>query len=77
MFKMGSHDPFEYLKHKKGWESNCQFDSRPVKVTNHSDFLACRWRVTYRWKALNKTTTLLQTSPQSELCTQSIKNEQL
>jgi len=73
MFKMGLHDPFEYLKHKKGRESNCQFDSRPLKVANHPDFLACRWRVTYRWKALNEATTLLQTSPQSEVCTQSIK----
>jgi hypothetical protein len=44
---------------KKDWESNCefdsrQFDSRPLKVSNHPDFLACRWRVTYRWKVLNE-----------------------
>jgi hypothetical protein len=58
MSKMGSHDPFGNLKHKlwqkKGRESNCQFDFRPLKVGNGLDFLACRWRVTCRWKALNK-----------------------
>jgi hypothetical protein len=25
-----------------------------TKVKNRHDFLACRWRATYRWKALNK-----------------------
>jgi hypothetical protein len=39
---------------KKSWESNCQFDSQPLKVRNRLDFLACRWRATYRWKALDK-----------------------
>jgi hypothetical protein len=39
---------------KKGRESNWQFDSRPLKVKNHPNFLACRWRATYHWKALNK-----------------------
>ncbi len=39
---------------KKGWESNCQFDSRPLKVKNRPDFLACRWCVTYRSKALDE-----------------------
>jgi hypothetical protein len=39
---------------KKGRESNWQFDSRPWKVANWFDSLACRWRVTRRWKALNK-----------------------
>jgi hypothetical protein len=39
---------------KKGWESNCQFDSRPLKVKNWPNFLACRWRATYHWKALNE-----------------------
>ncbi len=47
MFKMGSHDPFKHFKpsygQKKGQESNCQFDSRPLKVGNCSDFLACKW----------------------------------
>ncbi len=54
---MGSHDPFGYLKHKlwpkEGRESNCQFDSWPLKVGNHFDLLACRWHVTYRWKAID------------------------
>ncbi len=39
---------------KKGRESNCQFDSQPLKVNNHLNFLAHRWRVTYCWKALNE-----------------------
>jgi hypothetical protein len=39
---------------KKGRESNCQFDSWPIKVRNQPDFRACRWRATYCWKALNK-----------------------
>ncbi len=38
----------------KGQESNWQFDSQPLKVRSHSNFLACRWRETYRWKALDK-----------------------
>jgi len=36
----------------KGRESNCQLDSRPLKVENHPDFLACRWPDTYCLKAL-------------------------
>ncbi len=59
---MGSHDPFGYLKHKlwpkekieKGWESNWQIDSRPLKVRNHLDLLACRWCATYHWKTIDK-----------------------
>ncbi len=39
---------------KKGWESNWQFDSHPLKVENSPDFLACRWRATYRWKDLDE-----------------------
>jgi hypothetical protein len=39
---------------KKGRKSIWQFDSWPLKVGNHLNFLACRWCVTYRWKALNK-----------------------
>jgi hypothetical protein len=34
---------------KKGWESNCQFDSRPKKVGNWPNLNA-----TYRWKALDE-----------------------
>jgi hypothetical protein len=39
---------------KKGRESNWQFLSRPLKVRNHCDFLMCRWRATYCWKALDE-----------------------
>jgi hypothetical protein len=39
---------------KKSQESNCQFDSRPLKVENRPNFLAWRWRETYRWKDLDK-----------------------
>jgi hypothetical protein len=39
---------------KKSRESNWQFDSWPLKVENHPDFLAWRWCATYHWKALNK-----------------------
>jgi len=58
MSKMGLHDPFGHLKHKlwpkKGRESNWQFDSQPLKVGNHPDFLACRWHATYHSKALDE-----------------------
>jgi len=58
MSKMGLHDPFKFLNisygQKKGWESNCQFDFRPLKVKNRPNFLVCRWRATYGWKAFNK-----------------------
>jgi hypothetical protein len=47
---MGSHDPFDQMK---GWESKWQFNSQPLKVGNRPDFLACRWRATYCWKALD------------------------
>jgi hypothetical protein len=39
---------------KKSWESNWQFDSRPLKVGNQPDLLSWRWRATYRLKALDK-----------------------
>jgi hypothetical protein len=55
---MGLHDAFGYLNisygQKKGWELNCQFYSRPLKAKNRPNFLACRWRATYCWKALNE-----------------------
>jgi hypothetical protein len=44
---------------EKGWKSNCQFDSQPLKVENRPDFLACKWRGTYHWKALKRAITLL------------------
>jgi hypothetical protein len=55
---MGSHDPFGHLKYKfcqkKGKESNCQFDSQPLKVENRPDFLACKWHGIYHWKDLDE-----------------------
>ncbi len=39
---------------KKGRKSNWQFDSWPLKVKNHPNFLMCRWHATYHWKALDK-----------------------
>jgi hypothetical protein len=55
---MGLHDPFKDLKHKlwskEGLESNWEFDSRPLKVGNRPDFLACRWHATYCWKVVNE-----------------------
>jgi hypothetical protein len=39
---------------KKGWESNWQFDSHPLKVKNRPNFLVCRWRATYHWKTFNE-----------------------
>ncbi len=39
---------------KKGQKSNCQFDSRPLKVRNRFDFLACMLRATYHWKDLKE-----------------------
>jgi hypothetical protein len=55
---MGSHRPFDIWNtsygQKKGQESNWQFNSWPLKVWNWPDFHACKWRATYRWKALNE-----------------------
>jgi hypothetical protein len=39
---------------KKGWESNWQFGSRPIKVLNRPNFCVCRWHVTYCWKVFDK-----------------------
>jgi hypothetical protein len=39
---------------KKGRKSNWQFDSRPLKIRNRPNFLACRWRATYFLKALDE-----------------------
>jgi len=39
---------------KKGQESKCQFESKPLKVNNHPKLLVCRCCATYHWKALNK-----------------------
>jgi len=37
---------------KKGRESNCQFDSRPLKGGNRPDSDICRRSATWLWKAL-------------------------
>jgi hypothetical protein len=39
---------------KKPKTLNWQFDSQPLKVWNHPDFLVCRWHVTYCWKAFEE-----------------------
>jgi hypothetical protein len=39
---------------KKGWESNWQFNSRPLKVKSCLDFLVCKWCSTYCWKAFDE-----------------------
>jgi hypothetical protein len=39
---------------KKGWKSNWQFDSQPLKVKNRLNFLACRQHATYYWKTFNQ-----------------------
>jgi hypothetical protein len=39
---------------KKGRESNCQFDSRPLKVGNRPDLDVCRRSATWCWKALEE-----------------------
>jgi len=39
---------------KKGWESNWQFDSWPLKVRNQFDPGVCRLSATHRWKALKE-----------------------
>jgi hypothetical protein len=39
---------------KKGWESNCQFDSRPLKVRNRPDSDVFRRSATWIWKALKE-----------------------
>ncbi len=38
----------------KGWESNCQFDSQPLKVKNCPNFLVFKWHVKYDWKAFDE-----------------------
>ncbi len=40
------------VKRRDGSQS--QFDSQPVKVENWPEICACRWSVTYRWKALDE-----------------------
>jgi hypothetical protein len=55
---MGSHYHLDIWNtsydQSKGQESNRQFDSQPLKVRHHPDFLVCRLCATYRWKAFNE-----------------------
>jgi hypothetical protein len=44
MSKMGSHDPFGYLKHKLWPKEGLGVK---LKVKNRPDLLACRWHATY------------------------------
>jgi hypothetical protein len=39
---------------KKGWESNWQFDFRPLKVRNRPDPNVCNRSATWRWKAFER-----------------------
>jgi hypothetical protein len=39
---------------KKGRESNCQFDSRALKVENRPNPGVCRWNATQHWKTLEE-----------------------
>ncbi len=75
MFKMGFHVPFvpknKSYGQKKGGDSNCQFDSRPLKVRNRLDLLACNHVQNIVKFFLTKVKTLFQTSPQSKVYTKS------
>jgi hypothetical protein len=58
MFKMGSHDPFEYLQHKlwskeEPWVKVSIWLST-IKVENRFEWHACKWCATYHWIALDK-----------------------
>jgi hypothetical protein len=47
---------FGHLKYKLWSKERSRvklFDSRPLKVKNRPDFLACRWHATYHWKSLD------------------------
>jgi hypothetical protein len=54
MSKMGSHEPFGYLKHKLWPKEGGQFDSRPLEVGNCPNLLMCSWRAIYLWKDLDE-----------------------
>jgi len=73
LFKVGSHYSFitydTSYGRKKGWESKCQFDFRPLKIRNCLELHACRRRAIYCWKALNKGYNFALTSFQLEGCT--------
>jgi hypothetical protein len=70
MSKMG----FGYLKHnlwpKEGSGVKSAIWLLITKIKNYLHFLACKWRATYRGMFSTRATTLLQTSPQLEVCRQ-------
>ncbi len=39
---------------KNDWESNWQFDSRPLKIRNLPDPGECKQSATHRWKAFDE-----------------------
>jgi hypothetical protein len=59
MSKMSSHDPFRHLKHKL-WPKERSGVKLAVWLPttksheNQHNLLACNWRATYHWKALDK-----------------------
>jgi hypothetical protein len=61
----------QVMVEKKDWESNWQFDSRPLKVRNRPDPGVFRWSATHRWKALEESYKFIQTSSQSKVWTRS------
>jgi hypothetical protein len=59
MSKMGSHDPFECFQHKLWSKERLRVSVN--STSNHKKFYryyfeihACRWYVTYCWKAFDK-----------------------
>jgi hypothetical protein len=58
---------------KKSQESNCQFNSRPLKVKNHPISLCAGGVPHVVKKLLMRAITLFMTSPQSEVFTQSYR----
>jgi len=58
MSKMGLHCPFGHLKHKlwpkEGLGVKLAIWLRTIQVGNWPNFVACRWRATHHWKALDE-----------------------
>jgi hypothetical protein len=54
MSKMGSHFSFGHLKHKLWPKERSGVWFLTTKSWESTDLLACMWRATYRWKAVNE-----------------------
>ncbi len=58
MSKIGSHDPFEHLKHKLWPKERLGVKLSvwllTIKSQESLDFLTCRWCATYHWKSLDE-----------------------